>query len=124
MKLSKYFSEQELRCKDGTAIPSFYVPVATLLALQLDVIRAEIDAPIIVNSCYRTPSHNSKVGGATNSYHLYAMAADIRTQRLTPPRLAAVIERLIEEKRIIAGGIGVYSSFVHYDIRGHKTKFK
>lgn len=33
--------------------------------------------PLVVTSGYRTPEHNSKIGGAFNSAHLYCMAADI-----------------------------------------------
>lgn len=44
----------------------------------LDLVRAHVDSPIIVNSGYRCPSVNKAVGGVENSLHLKGRAADIR----------------------------------------------
>lgn len=40
-------------------------------------LRQAIGAPIIINSGYRCRALNSAVGGATNSLHLWGLAADI-----------------------------------------------
>ena len=34
--------------------------------------------PIIVNSAYRSPEVNAKVGGVSSSYHVKGLAADIK----------------------------------------------
>lgn len=44
----------------------------------LDLVRAHVDSPIIVNSGYRCPCLNKAVGGVENSLHLQGRAADIR----------------------------------------------
>lgn len=44
----------------------------------LQIIRNELHLPIIVNSAYRSPEVNAKVGGVSSSYHLKGLAADIR----------------------------------------------
>lgn len=94
-----------------------------LLAKNLQVIRDEINAPIRVHSGYRSPEHNIAVGGARNSFHIKGMAADISSASVFPSDLAELIEYLMDEGRIEKGGIGVYKTFVHYDIRGFKVKF-
>lgn len=48
------------------------------LAAFLQTIRNELHLPIIVNSAYRSPEINAKVGGVSSSYHVKGLAADIR----------------------------------------------
>lgn len=48
------------------------------LAAFLQTIRNELHLPIIVNSAYRSPEVNAKVGGVASSYHAKGLAADIR----------------------------------------------
>ena len=44
----------------------------------LQIIRNELQLPIIVNSAYRSPEVNAKVGGVSSSYHVKGLAADIK----------------------------------------------
>ena len=48
------------------------------LAAFLQTIRNELHLPIIVNSAYRSPEVNAKVGGVYSSYHVKGLAADIK----------------------------------------------
>ena len=48
------------------------------LAAFLQTIRNELHLPIIVNSAYRSPEVNVKVGGVASSYHAKGLAADIK----------------------------------------------
>ena len=48
------------------------------LAEFLQTIRNELHLPIIINSAYRSPEVNEKVGGVSSSYHVKGLAADIR----------------------------------------------
>ena len=45
----------------------------------LEVLRNKIGHPIVINSGYRSPQLNRKVGGAPTSNHLTGCAVDIRT---------------------------------------------
>lgn len=110
------FSLSELACKDGTAVPKIYYGNAQSLMEQLQIIRDYIGVPIHINSGYRTPQHNKSVGGATNSMHLLTKAADLVAVGFTAATLANKIEELIKAGKIKNGGVGRYSSFVHYDI--------
>ena len=49
------------------------------LCTWLEVLREKVAQPIIINSGYRSPQLNRKVGGAANSNHLTGCAVDIRT---------------------------------------------
>ena len=49
------------------------------LCVWLEVLRNKVGHPIVINSGYRSPQLNRKVGGAANSNHLTGCAVDIRT---------------------------------------------
>ena len=49
------------------------------LCVWLEVLRNKVGHPIVINSGYRSPQLNRKVGGAPTSNHLTGCAADIRT---------------------------------------------
>ena len=44
----------------------------------LQIIRNELQLPIIVNSGYRSKEVNESVGGVSSSYHVKGLAADIK----------------------------------------------
>lgn len=124
MILTKNFSLKEFNCKDGTPVPTIYYNNVQELANNLQVLRDHLGIPVeITGSGYRTPSHNKKVNGAKNSQHLTASAADINAKGYTPKELAVIIEKLINERKMKQGGLGIYVGFVHYDIRGIKTRW-
>lgn len=118
MKLSPNFSLSEFASKCGSETPQNVIANLTQLAIQLQVLRNEIGVSIIINSGYRSPKHNRRVGGSPKSQHLQGRAADITARGFTPRQLADVIERLIREGKMQNGGLGVYPTFVHYDIGG------
>lgn len=124
MKLTKNFSRQEFDCKDGTAVPNHLLINVKSLAENLQVLRDYLKVPVqITGSGYRTPLHNTRVGGAPRSLHLEAKAADINAKGYTPKQLYDVIEKLIVQGKMKQGGLGLYKSFVHYDIRGIKARW-
>lgn len=78
----KHFTLKELtRTSTGLAnTPSSEVikRLETLVEKVLDPLREEYGAPIYVNSGYRSPEVNRKVGGARTSQHLKGEAVDFR----------------------------------------------
>lgn len=125
MKLTANFSRAEFDCKDGTQVPEILMDNLKELAKNLQVLRDHLGVPVsVTGSGYRTPSHNKKVGGAKKSQHLYAKAADINAKGYTPKQLKDEIEKLIAAGKMKQGGLGLYNSFVHYDIRGFKARWK
>lgn len=113
--LSTNFKVKEFKCSDGSD-PVFIAPA---LVNILQYIRTHFKKPVKINSAYRTPTHNKKVGGTTYSQHLYGMAADIVVEGVSPKKVAAYAETLLPKK----GGIGIYSTFVHIDIRDVKSRW-
>lgn len=123
MQLTKNFSLSEFNCRDGRKVPPQYMANVKKLAENLQVLRDHIGVPININSCYRPPDYNKRIGGAKNSQHLTASAADITTKKYSPRQLAAIVEKLIKEGKMKQGGLGVYPSFIHYDIRPRKARW-
>ena len=122
-KITKNFSLEEFKCKDGSDIPNTALLNIVELARNLEVLRTAINKPIIINSGYRSPKYNAKIGGVKDSQHLRGTAADIRVAGMTPKEVALVIEGLIESGKMKEGGIGVYPTFTHYDIRNRKARW-
>lgn len=113
--LAKNFKVKEFACQDGTD-PVF---VSQELVEVLQKIRTHFGKPVVINSGYRTVSHNKKVGGATYSQHQYGMAADIQVSGVSPKDVAAYAETLLPN----TGGIGIYSTFTHVDVRSVKSRW-
>lgn len=117
MQLTKNFNLHEFSCNDGTPVPEEYIPNVRKLAEQLQVLRDHIGEPLNINSAYRHKAYNEKIGGKPSSQHLTASAADITVRSMSPRKLKGVVERLIKQKKLWFGGIGLYPGFLHVDIR-------
>ena len=123
MKLEENFSLSEFKCKDGTQVPEELMDNVKLLAKNLQVLRDEIDRPIRIISGYRSPKYNRRIGGAKRSQHMTAKAADLKVSGMEPLELWKVITRLINEGKLHPGGVGLYTTFVHYDVRGRNARW-
>ena len=124
LQLTKNFTIEEFDCNDGTQVPCEFIDNVTKVAENLQVLRDYLNDPIMITgSGYRTKEHNDSVGGAKESQHLIANAADINAKNKTPKELAKVIEKLISLGKMREGGIGIYKGFVHYDRRGTKARW-
>lgn len=123
MKLTKNFNKSEFDSKDGSEMPYDVFLNVQKLANQLQILRNVIGKPIRINSGYRSYKHNLKIGGSFNSQHLLGKAADIVVYGLDPFEVAEIIEGLISNGDMLQGGLGLYDSFVHYDIRGKKARW-
>ncbi len=78
MKTNKYFRLDEFKCKCGKCeIPS-NVPSDELIDLLVQI-REHYNKPIIINSGYRCPEHNAKVGGSPKSQHCFSEDTEILT---------------------------------------------
>ena len=123
MKLTENFSKSEFDSKDGAEMPENILENIKTLANHLEVIRSYLNAPIIINSGYRSPSHNSDVGGKDESYHLKGMASDIDARGCTPDQVFKAIQHLTDTGRLPQGGMSAYPTFVHWDYRGHPARW-
>ena len=77
-----YFTFTEMTKTDSglVNIPDDMNVIRNLVRLSefLQIIRNELQLPIIVNSGYRSKEVNEAVGGVLSSYHVKGLAADIK----------------------------------------------
>ena len=123
MQVTKNFNLNEFNSKCGRPMPENIKKNVIELIHNLQVIRDEVKVPISITSGYRSPKHNAKIKGAKDSQHVKGTAVDFKVQGLTPKQVAVIVERLIKDGKIKQGGIGIYPSWVHYDIRGIKARW-
>jgi uncharacterized protein YcbK (DUF882 family) len=95
------------------------------LANQLQVLRSHIGKPVNINIAYRPYFWEKKQGRDGNSRHVLCQAADIFVEGMDTEELSLIIEDLISRGDMLQGGLGVYSTFVHYDIgyNGRKRRW-
>ena len=123
--MTKNFSLKEFNSKDDSKMPSeVYLNIIKLVG-QLQFLRDYTGRAITVNSAYRSPEHNSKIGGSSSSQHLIGKAADITIEGLKPAEVYRLIDELIDMGLMLQGGLGLYEKkgFVHYDIRKTKARW-
>lgn len=108
------FRVKEFKCNDG----SDQILIDDELVEKLQVIRSYYGRAVIINSGYRTPAYNKKIGGATNSQHCLGKACDIHLNGIKPTELFEFA------KKIGFTGVGLYSWGVHVDTRPNKSYWK
>lgn len=111
--LSKNFNRSEFACK-GLDCCDQSAPVHPDLIGGLQRLRDLAGLPLRINSGFRCNRHNRKIDGSLESFHTLGMAADIACKEMSPHELAALAERIDVFRD---GGIGVYVSWVHIDVR-------
>ena len=122
MKLTTNFSLNEFN-KRNYNVPTDVLRNLLELAKNLQVLRDVVKKPIKITSGYRPAELNTKVGGATKSRHITGEAADFKIEGYTPKQVAAIIEKLIAAGKMKQGGLGTYSTWVHYDVRGTAARW-
>lgn len=123
MKLTNNFSLPEFASKDGTAFPEDVKIKLAELAQNLQVLRDHFGRSITITSGYRSVAHNIRIGGAKESFHVRGMAADLQILGIEPRIVYNAIELLIKSGKMKEGGLGLYNSWVHYDIRGKRIRW-
>lgn len=123
MRLTKNFTQREFKSRDGSKMPEDVLCNIKDLADSLQVLRDFLGEPIRINSAYRSPEHNEAIGGVKSSQHILGKAADIKVKDIETKDLYLIIESLIVDGKMKQGGLGLYDTFVHYDIRGSKARW-
>lgn len=119
-RVSIHFLRDEFRCK-GKNCCGNVGPVSERLVAGLEKLRALVnqelrfgDVAMVVNSGFRCRKHNAEIGGDVDSYHMTGEAADIVVHGMSMLRLAKLARSVPEFEK---GGIGVYESWIHVDVR-------
>tara|TARA_R110001592_G_scaffold17589_2_gene73937 strand:+ start:286 stop:675 length:390 start_codon:yes stop_codon:yes gene_type:complete len=124
--MTKNFTKEEFDCNCNCGVCEMPINVyhnVVKVANQLQVLRDELKKPIHINSGYRSEEYNKKIGGVKHSQHIMGRAADIVVKDMTSIEVSKVIEELIDKGDMLQGGLGIYSNFCHYDIRGERRRW-
>jgi uncharacterized protein YcbK (DUF882 family) len=122
MNLTKNFKLEEFECKCGCVMPQFVKPNILELAENLQILRDEVGRIDLTNA-YRCKEHNADVGGSINSQHLLGKAADIKSKKLKPSEVAEHVDDMMKNETFKMGGIGIYNTFTHVDIRDYRARW-
>jgi uncharacterized protein YcbK (DUF882 family) len=122
MQLTTNFNLSEFN-KHNFALNENVLRNIQALANNLQVLRDEVKKPIKITSGYRNAEFNAKIKGAIKSRHITGEAADFKIAGMTPKEVAAVIEKLIAAGKMEEGGLGIYSTWIHYDHRNVKARW-
>lgn len=113
----RFFRPAEIACRGSGMV---LLTEQAMDALDhLERLRERMGHPLIVNSGYRSPAHNRRVGGAARSRHLDGVAFDISMANVDPHRFES------EARALGFNGIGLYPpqkptgarNFIHIDTR-------
>ena len=116
-KLSENFRVKEFRSRDGADKILIDEKLVKLLQKMRDKF-----GEINISSAYRTAAYNRKVGGVSNSQHLYGLAADV-----TIKDNSRLSEAAQYAEKIGFTGVGLddkYQKFLHLDTRKNKSFFR
>lgn len=112
----KHFKNIEFMCKCGCR----RIKLDNSLKLYLEIVRYHFRKSIYINSGYRCPAWNKKVGGASKSQHMLGKAADIRVHGVS----AAKVSKFCSNLMIKHGGVSLsYPTFTHIDTRNYKARW-
>ena len=122
VKVTRNFTSDEFDCHDDTPYPpEWYEERLRPLCETLQALRDEVSRPISIISGYRSPTWNARVGGVDHSQHPQGRAADIRIGGMAPAEVQAkLLGLLLAGKLPHLGGLGIYKTFVHVDVRVRK----
>lgn len=113
----QYFTWKELTHTDTGLdnVPTDINVIANLIGLAriLDVLRIYYDAPIRVNSGYRSVEVNERVGGVPTSHHTMGYAADITS--VASDDIKSLKDAVLANKHLF-DQIILYPTFVHVSV--------
>lgn len=121
MRLSQYFTTEELECKCSCGAgsdPSHYDPA---LIIALTRMREQRGKPIIVTSGARCPQHNEDEKGGRNSAHLTTVNNDVVGLQCRAVDILVFTGHERDEIMNIAHDVGIVrrgiaKTFVHIDV--------
>jgi zinc D-Ala-D-Ala carboxypeptidase len=103
----KNFSPAEIACRGSGQLKLHPEAMDTMQAL-----RDRLGKPLIIRSAYRSPEHNSAVGGAIRSKHMDGTAFDIAMANHDP----VAFEAAAREVGFLGFGFYPRSGFMHIDL--------
>lgn len=119
MQLTPHFARAEFERSDlairnrfDNSVPDELLPNLKRTAELLEDVRRAV-GPVRISSGYRSPALNTLAGGAKNSAHMQARAADIEVDGLTPRALA---DKIIDAGLVFDKLILEFDAWVHIQV--------
>jgi uncharacterized protein YcbK (DUF882 family) len=131
-QITPHFNIWEFRCRANNEL---LINADVIAHIQrLEKFRQWYKRTMIVNSGFRTPEHNKRIGGSPNSQHINGIAADINLPlgefaTFTKARKEEFLQNIknkwyeICKADGLGGGVGFYNTFVHLDSAKGKPRF-
>ena len=118
--MKNYFEKSEFACKHCQQLP--FGGMNTELVNVLNQLREKLREPLIISSGYRCPTHNRNIGGASQSYHMKGVAADvyINSENYSPHQIAQMALDCGADTAVAYPNQG----FVHVDMRGYRAAWE
>lgn len=92
--------------------------VNSTLVDKLSLLQGVAGREFNINSGYRDPDHNARVGGAKKSQHIHGNAVDLDVSGLSNEERIKVIE---QASSLGFTGIGVYKTAIHLDLGNRRS---
>jgi uncharacterized protein YcbK (DUF882 family) len=121
--LTENFSRHEFACKCGCGFDGIDMDLVRSLQVLRDLLPPLANGRrrrIMLNSGCRCEAHNRRSGGSPTSRHLRGQAADIRAEGMKP---AELYRYACKVRRFERGGIGLYPTFLHVDVRATRGRW-
>lgn len=115
IKLSENFHRDEFQCSCGCGFDTVDAELITVL----EAVRNFWGVKVKINSGARCAKHNANEGGSPTSKHLIGQAADIVVEGILPQKVYTYLDNKYPDRY----GIGLYSGWVHIDVRKKKTRW-
>lgn len=116
----KHFTMSEFACKHCSGLPENGMNEDLLEVC--DRLREKLGEVVVVSSGYRCPTHNRNIGGASQSYHMKGLAADvyINSDRYDTHQIAQMALDCGADTAVAYPSQG----FVHIDMRGYRADWE
>ena len=108
----RYFKRTEFACKCGTFCDGYPAEMQRGLVALAEDIREHFGAPAHVISGLRCRTHNTNVGGASQSRHMTGRAVDLQVQGVSADALLAYVQT----KPAVRYAYKINETNVHFDI--------
>lgn len=124
-QLSKNFTLEELANNAGDPTkPQYLVTSESIMFVSiLQTFRNIVAAPVIINSGYRQPEYNKKIGGDSRSAHTHGCAVDV--QPIKGLSTTSVIESWLTACAAygVIGAVNIYPDHAYYHLEAFSDKW-
>lgn len=131
-QVTDHFNINEFKCRNAGEMILNKEVIEHIF--RLEKFRTWYGRPMIIDSGYRTPEYNAKIGGVKKSQHILGVATDFSLpldefKKYDKERIEEFYNNVknkwfeLCEADGVKGGVGFYDTFIHLDSRTEKQSF-